>query len=155
MLTICPTAQMKKNRDSSGSCAPAQEAGMALALPGVVFVVLKGNLIHLSALRQTPGDGWILVAAVSWVVTNPSVPTGRALGLAVLAGAGLVMFLSPLCAALIARPALGDLQQWFHLVGAAFILPSNFAASGSPARRNLPSGEPASGAPRNPATRLG
>ncbi|MBS1179514.1 MAG: family transporter [Proteobacteria bacterium] len=44
-----------------------QRAGMALALGGVVFVIAKGDLANLRAVRFTVGDLWILVAAVSWV----------------------------------------------------------------------------------------
>jgi drug/metabolite transporter (DMT)-like permease len=44
-----------------------QRAGMALALCGVVFVIAKGDLAHLRAVRFTVGDLWILAAAASWV----------------------------------------------------------------------------------------
>lgn len=196
--------------------APVQQVGMALALLGVVFVILKGDLMQLSEVRLAPGDGWILAAAVSWVaysvlmqrwptamvpaarlaaitacglivilpftvleivITNPSLPTWRGLRLAVLAGvvpgflayhayafiirelgagrAGLVMFLSPIYAALIAWLALGELPQWFHLVGAALILPSIFVASKSAARRNLSSPDVVSSVREVSAARLG
>ena len=45
----------------------AQRAAAALALSGVVYVVAKGDLGNLRALRLTPGDGWIVAAAVAWV----------------------------------------------------------------------------------------
>ena len=48
--------------------APAQAAGGALALLGVVFVILKGDASNLLAFRLTPGDAWIVVAAAAWVV---------------------------------------------------------------------------------------
>jgi len=44
-----------------------QRTGMALALCGVLYVVLKGDLGNLWRVRFTIGDGWIVVAAVSWV----------------------------------------------------------------------------------------
>ncbi len=44
-----------------------QRAGMALALCGVLFVIAKGDLSNLLAVRFTVGDLWILVAAVAWV----------------------------------------------------------------------------------------
>jgi len=44
-----------------------QRAGMALALGGVVFVIAKGELANLLAVRFTVGDLWILAAALSWV----------------------------------------------------------------------------------------
>jgi len=45
----------------------AQRASMGLALAGVLFVIAKGEPANLLAVRFTIGDGWILVAAVSWV----------------------------------------------------------------------------------------
>ena len=44
-----------------------QSAGMGLALCGVVFVIAKGDLGNLRAVRFTVGDLWILAAAVAWV----------------------------------------------------------------------------------------
>ena len=44
-----------------------QRVGMALALLGVLCVVLKGDIGNLLQVRFSVGDGWILVAAVSWV----------------------------------------------------------------------------------------
>ncbi len=43
-----------------------QGAGLALALAGVVHVVVKGDWSALAALRFTAGDLWILVAAIAW-----------------------------------------------------------------------------------------
>ena len=43
-----------------------QAAGLALALAGVVHVVAKGDWRALGALQFTPGDLWILVAAIAW-----------------------------------------------------------------------------------------
>lgn len=169
-----------------------QRVGMAVATLGLLFVILKGDWLHLRAVRLVAGDGWILAAAVSWVAYSvlqqrwptvltpaqrlaastaggvlvlipftllevwalaPAPPSMRGLGLAVLAGvvpgflayqaygfmlrelgaarAGLVMYLSPVYAALIAWLALGELPQWFHLVGAMLILPSIYVATRS------------------------
>jgi len=44
----------------------AQRGGVLLALLGVLFVIAKGDPARLLAVRLTPGDGWIAVAAVSW-----------------------------------------------------------------------------------------
>jgi len=44
-----------------------QRAGMGLALCGVVFVIAKGDLANLRAVRFAVGDLWILAAAISWV----------------------------------------------------------------------------------------
>ena len=45
----------------------AQRAAAGLALTGVVYVIAKGDLGNLRALRLTPGDGWIVVAAAGWI----------------------------------------------------------------------------------------
>ena len=44
-----------------------QQAAMAMALAGVIFVIVKGDLGHLWSVRFTVGDLWILAAAISWV----------------------------------------------------------------------------------------
>ncbi len=44
-----------------------QRVAMALALCGVLYVVLKGDPRNLLQVRFTVGDGWILAAAVAWV----------------------------------------------------------------------------------------
>jgi drug/metabolite transporter (DMT)-like permease len=44
-----------------------QRAGMALALCGVLFVITKGDLANLRAVRFAVGDLWIVAAALSWV----------------------------------------------------------------------------------------
>jgi drug/metabolite transporter (DMT)-like permease len=45
----------------------AQRVAVGLSLAGVVYVVAKGDLANLRALRLTPGDGWIVAAALGWV----------------------------------------------------------------------------------------
>ena len=44
-----------------------QRVGLGLALCGVLFVIAKGDLGNLLAVRFSVGDLWILAAAVSWV----------------------------------------------------------------------------------------
>lgn len=44
----------------------ARQAGVVLALAGVVFVIARGDPANLLAVRFTVGDGWIVVAAVCW-----------------------------------------------------------------------------------------
>ncbi len=44
-----------------------QQAAMAMAMAGVIFVIVKGDLGHLWSVRFTVGDLWILAAAISWV----------------------------------------------------------------------------------------
>ena len=43
-----------------------QKLGVALALAGVVHVVVKGNWTALSDVQFVAGDAWILAATVSW-----------------------------------------------------------------------------------------
>lgn len=47
--------------------SPWQYLSMAMALSGVLFVILKGDPSALLEVRLTPGDGWIAVACVSWI----------------------------------------------------------------------------------------
>jgi len=51
-----------------------------------------------------------------------------------VARAGLVMYLSPIYAALAAWALLGEAPRWYHAVGAALILPSIYLATRSAAR---------------------
>ena len=39
---------------------------MASALAGVLYVIARGDVHNLLALRFTPGDGWIVAAAFAW-----------------------------------------------------------------------------------------
>ncbi len=43
-----------------------QGLGVALALTGVLHVVLQGQWMALASVRFVPGDGWILSATVAW-----------------------------------------------------------------------------------------
>lgn len=45
-----------------------QGIGIALSLSGLVFIVLKGDLAALRAIRFLRGDLWALSAALSWAV---------------------------------------------------------------------------------------
>lgn len=168
----------------------AQRLAVAAALAGVLFVVARGDLGNLVAVRFVVGDLWIVGAALSW--TAYSVLLKRwpsALGpaqrlAAVMAGgvlwllpftlweaatqatppwswaaAGLVavgallpgvlsytaysllqrelgaartallLYLSPVYAALGAWWVLGEVPGWYHAVGAALILPSIWLAT--------------------------
>jgi drug/metabolite transporter (DMT)-like permease len=106
---------------------------LAAITAGGVLVLLPFTLLEVQVLVP-PAQPW---------------PTARGLALATLAGvvpgflayqahgfiiqalgamrAGLVMYLSPIYAALIAWSVLGESPQWFHVVGAALILPSIYA----------------------------
>lgn len=45
---------------------PRQKLGVALALAGVVHVVVKGQWSRLAELQFVPGDLWIVAATISW-----------------------------------------------------------------------------------------
>ena len=109
-----------------------QRAGMALALGGVLFVLAKGDLANLRAVRFTVGDLWILAAAVSWVAYTvllqrwPSAlgPTPR---LAAITFGGLLVLLpfSALELALAPTPPLSPKALW--LIVLAGLLPGFFS----------------------------
>lgn len=44
--------------------------GMILCITGVLFLLSKGNMQNLLTLRFTRGDGWVLLAAVSFAIYN-------------------------------------------------------------------------------------
>ncbi|MEO5563703.1 MAG: DMT family transporter [Chitinophagaceae bacterium] len=45
-------------------------AGMILCMSGVLYLLSKGNLQNLLHLRFTAGDGWVLLAALSFAIYN-------------------------------------------------------------------------------------
>jgi drug/metabolite transporter (DMT)-like permease len=47
---------------------PAQVAGLALALAGMLHILLRGDWLALLALRLNPGDLWIAVAVACWTL---------------------------------------------------------------------------------------
>lgn len=168
----------------------SQRGGALLALAGVLYVLAKGEIGNLLAVRFTPGDLWIVAAALAWIaysllsqrwrsVLPPAARTAAVVagGLvvllpftlvelwlvpqppwnwratllvvlaAVLPGAlsytayavvqrelgasrtGLMLYLAPLYAALLAWALLGEPPRGHHLVGAALILPSIWLAT--------------------------
>lgn len=168
----------------------AQRLGALLALSGVLYVLTKGDIGTLLAVRFTPGDLWIVAAATAWIgysvlsqrwtsVLPPAARTAavvlgglvvllpftlvevwsvpqppwswRAVLLALLAAllpgalsytayatiqrelgaarTGLMLYLSPRYAALLAWALLGEAPRSHHLVGAALILPSIWLAT--------------------------
>jgi drug/metabolite transporter (DMT)-like permease len=76
----------------------AQRVAVLFALAGVLLVIAKGDLRNLLAVRFTPGDGWIVVAAVSWTAYSvllkrwPSV-LGPGARLAAVIGGGVLVLL--------------------------------------------------------------
>ena len=109
-----------------------QRAGMGLALCGVLFVIAKGDLANLRAVRFSVGDLWILAAAVSWAAYTvllqrwPSVlgPTPR---LAAITFGGLLILLpfAALEAVLQPGPAFGG--RALGLIVLAGLLPGFFS----------------------------
>lgn len=170
--------------------AAAQWLGAALALLGLLFIIAKGDVLHLLAVRFSTGDLWIAVAAVSWAAysvllrhwpsslgpaprlvaiiagglvvllpftllewaVTPTPPfSGKATGLMLLAAVvpgvlsygaysfmqrelgaartALMLYLAPVYGAIGAWLVLGEVPGWYHLAGAALILPSIWLAT--------------------------
>ena len=72
--------------------------GVALALAGVIHVIVKGHWLALAGVQWVPGDAWIVAAMVSWALyallqkkwTSPLSATAR---LAAICAAGVVVLL--------------------------------------------------------------
>jgi drug/metabolite transporter (DMT)-like permease len=168
----------------------AQKVGVCFALAGVLFVIAKGDIDNLLAVRLTVGDGWIAAAAIAWTAYSvllkrwpsalgpgerlaaiiagglvvllpftvwegwhaPPLPFGtRGLVLVVLAAVlpgvlsygaysllqrelgaartALLLYLAPVYGALLAWAVLGEPPRWYHVAGAALILPSIWLAT--------------------------
>ncbi len=75
-----------------------QACGLALALAGVLHVIVKGQWNALQSVEFVAGDGWIVAAALSWTAYSvllkrwPS-PLGPAARLAVISIAGVLVLL--------------------------------------------------------------
>lgn len=48
--------------------APRQALGVVVALAGVMHVIVKGQWLALTNLQWVAGDGWIVLAMVSWAL---------------------------------------------------------------------------------------
>lgn len=48
--------------------APRQALGVVVALAGVMHVIVKGQWLALANLQWVAGDGWIVLAMVSWAL---------------------------------------------------------------------------------------
>lgn len=75
-----------------------QVLGIAVSLVGFFHVVLRGQWGNLASVQLTPGDWWILTAAISWAaytILMKRWPTafGATARLALVAAAGLVVLL--------------------------------------------------------------
>ena len=181
----------------------AQGLGVALALTGVLHVVVKGQWLALASVRFVPGDAWIVAATVAWagyamlqkkwpsslsatarlaaiclggvVVLLPFAAWEaqqpgltqwglQALWLVVVAGlvpglgaywmygwsqkvlgvsrVAVALYLGPLYAAVAAWAVLGESLGWYHLAGAALILPGVFLVTRTGQRPGLASRQP-------------
>lgn len=105
-----------------------QAVGVALALAGVLHVIVRGHWMALADLQFVPGDGWVLAATISWAAfallqkhwPSPLSATGR---LATICSFG-VLSLLPFAAWELTEPGLlvwGLKAMW--LVLAAAVLP--------------------------------
>ena len=105
-----------------------QACGLALALAGVVHVVLKGQWTALSRVAWVPGDGWVLAATVSWAVYSvllkrwPS-PLGAGARLAVISLAGVLVLLPFAAWELASSPLPALSAQGFGLAVLTAIFP--------------------------------
>lgn len=100
-----------------------QALGVALALTGVVHVILQGRWATLAGVRLVPGDAWILAATLSWTLysvllrrwSSPLSPMAR---LAAVSVAG-VLVLAPFTAWEVAQ-AVAPALSW-HGFGLALV----------------------------------
>jgi drug/metabolite transporter (DMT)-like permease len=107
---------------------PAQRLAVVAALAGVLFVIARGDIDNLLAVRFTVGDGWILAAAVSWTAYSvllrrwPSAldPAAR---LAAIAAGGLVVMLPFTVLEAMTQPPLALGLRAFGLMAVAALLP--------------------------------
>lgn len=170
-----------------------QGLGGGLCLIGVLWIVFKGDLDALLALRFTVGDIWILTAVVGWAfyaitlkykqsgmgmmtrftaiclygtlillpfyiwesLTSQTMPTTQDSLIAVallifIAGFGayqgygkvqavlgaargsLILYLNPIYVAVMAWVFLGEALAFYHIIGAALVLPGIYLANRTP-----------------------
>ena len=109
-----------------------QACGVALALAGVLHVVLKGEWAQLARVQWSVGDAWILAATVAWTFYSlllrrwPSpLGDGARLGVISLAGVAVLLPFAAWEAAVSPVPAFS--RAGFELALAAALLPG-FAA---------------------------
>jgi len=103
-----------------------QAAGVALALAGVLHVIVRGHWTALAELQFVPGDGWVLAATISWAAFAllqkhwPS-PLGATARLATICSFG-VLSLLPFAAWELTEPDMlvwGPKALWLVLAAAA------------------------------------
>lgn len=106
----------------------AQRVAVGFALAGVLFIIVKGEVANLLAVRFSVGDGWIVGAAISWTIYSvllrrwPSVlsPAAR---LAAIIGGGVLLLLPFTVAEWWAGAALPLTAEGAGLVLLAAVLP--------------------------------
>lgn len=107
---------------------PRQALGVALALAGVLHVVLKGQWGALAAVQFVPGDGWILAATLSWTLYSlllkkwPS-PLGAGARLAVISLAGALVNLPFALWEIAHSPVPVFTAEWAVLAMIAAVIP--------------------------------
>jgi drug/metabolite transporter (DMT)-like permease len=110
----------------------AQRVGMALALAGVLYVIARGEPARLAQVRFSVGDGWILVAAVSWVAYTVLLqrwPSALAPGprLAAITAGGLIALLPLTLVEAWLAPGPPPAARALGLIVAAALLPGFFS----------------------------
>jgi drug/metabolite transporter (DMT)-like permease len=107
---------------------PAQRLAVVSALAGVLFVIARGDIGNLLAVRFTVGDGWILAAAVAWTAYSvllrrwPSALDPAARLAAIAAGGLLVMLPFTVLEAMTQPPLPLNARAW-GLMAVAALLP--------------------------------
>ena len=107
---------------------PRQTLGVALALAGVVHVVIKGRWDALAQVQFVPGDAWIVGATLSWAAYSvllkkwPSV-LGSSARLALISFFGVLVIAPFALAEAIAHPLPALTSRGLGLALAAALLP--------------------------------
>jgi drug/metabolite transporter (DMT)-like permease len=106
-------------------------AGVIVLVP---FTIVETVIIGL------PQPGWNVVGLILMVALLPGLGAYQSysyvqkeLG---AARTGLILYLGPIYAALVAWALLGEQPQWFHALGAALILPGIYLATRTDTRRS-------------------
>jgi len=110
----------------------SQIAGVALALAGLLFVIPRGELRNLLAVRFTVGDLWVLAAGLSWTAYSVLLrlwPTrlGTAERLVAITAGGIVVLLPFTMLEWLLLPPLPFTPKAAGLVVAAAVLPGVLA----------------------------
>ena len=107
---------------------PLQWLAVGSALAGVLFVVARGDVTNLLALRLTPGDGWIVAAAIAWTAYSVLLKhwrseLGPAERLAAIIAGGVLAMLPATAWEWITAPPLPLTTRGLFLVALGAVLP--------------------------------